>query len=43
MKVFELLPRPLGKIFRKLTHLGCNSPHFREFARPFLSNSMRLG
>ena len=26
MKVFELLPRPLGKIFRKLTHLPCNSP-----------------
>ena len=26
MKVFELLPRPLGKIFRKLTHLTCNSP-----------------
>ena len=27
MKVFELLPRPLGRIFRKLTHLGCNSPN----------------
>ena len=26
MKVFELLPRPLGNIFRKLTHLTCNSP-----------------
>ena len=26
MKVFELLPRPLGKIFRKLTHFTCNSP-----------------
>ena len=26
MKVFELLPKPLGKIFRKLTHLTCNSP-----------------
>ena len=26
MKVFELLPRPLGKVFRKLTHLTCNSP-----------------
>ena len=26
MKVFELLPRPLGNIFRKLTHLPCNSP-----------------
>ena len=25
MKVFELLPRPLGNIFRKLTHLPCNS------------------
>lgn len=26
MKVFELLPRPLGSIFRKLTHFACNSP-----------------
>ena len=26
MKVFELLPRPLGNIFRKLTHFTCNSP-----------------
>ena len=26
MKVFELLPRPLGEVFRKLTHLTCNSP-----------------
>ncbi len=26
MKVFELLPRPLGTIFRKLTHFACNSP-----------------
>lgn len=26
MKVFELPPRPLGKIFRQLTHLGGNSP-----------------
>jgi len=26
MKMFELLPRPLGYIFRKLTHLTCNSP-----------------
>ena len=25
MKVFELLPRPLGNIFEKLTHLTCNS------------------
>ena len=25
MKMFELLPRPLGSIFRKLTHLTCNS------------------
>ena len=25
MKLFELLPRPLGKIFRKLTHFTCNS------------------
>lgn len=23
--MFELLPRPLGSIFRKLTHLTCNS------------------
>ena len=26
MKMFELLPRPLGPIFRKLTHLTCNLP-----------------
>ena len=26
MKLFELLPRPLGNIFRKLTHFTCNSP-----------------
>ena len=25
MKMFELLPRPLGSIFRKLTHFACNS------------------
>ena len=27
MKLFELLPRPLGNIFRKLTHFTCNSPN----------------
>ena len=26
MRMFELLPRPLGAIFRKLTHLTCNLP-----------------
>ena len=26
MRLFELLPRPLGAIFRKLTHLTCNLP-----------------
>ena len=26
MRMFELLPRPLGSIFRKLTHFACNSP-----------------
>ena len=26
MKMFELLPKPLGSIFRKLTHFTCNSP-----------------
>jgi hypothetical protein len=26
MKMFELLPSPLGSIFRKLTHFTCNSP-----------------
>ena len=31
MKVFELLPRPLGKIFRKLTHLPCNLPKTATF------------
>ena len=25
MRMFELLPRPLGSIFRKLTRLACNS------------------
>ena len=25
MRMFGLLPRPLGSIFRKLTHLACNS------------------
>ncbi len=25
MKMFKLLPRPLGAIFRKLTRLTCNS------------------
>ena len=25
MKMFELLPKPLGAIFRKLTHFICNS------------------
>ena len=31
MKMFELLPRPLGSIFRKLTHFTCNSPlHLRR-------------
>ena len=31
MRMFELLPRPLGKIFRKLTHLGCNSPFTTDY------------
>ena len=30
MKMFELLPRPLGSIFRKLTHLTCNSRCIKE-------------
>ena len=30
MKMFELLPRPLGSIFRKLTHFTCNSPPARR-------------
>ena len=34
MKVFELLPRPLGKIFRKLTHLPCNSPTQKSPQKP---------
>ena len=37
MKMFELLPRPLGAIFRKLTHLTCNSP-----GAPLLPNITRL-
>ncbi len=24
--MFELLPKPLGSLFRKLTHFACNSP-----------------
>ena len=31
MRMFGLLPRPLGSIFRKLTHLTCNS-RLREAA-----------
>ena len=31
MKVFKLLPKPLGNIFRKLTHFTCNSPK-KKFA-----------
>ena len=36
MKVFELLPRPLGNIFRKLTHFTCNSPEnsSTEYTKP---------
>ena len=30
MRMFELLPRPLGTIFRKLTHLTCNSSWFYD-------------
>ena len=30
MKVFELLPKPLGNIFRKLTHFTCNSRDFKS-------------
>ena len=26
MRMFELLPKPLGSLFRKLTHFACNSP-----------------
>ena len=33
MKMFELLPRPLGSIFRKLTHLTCNSPYQLRLAK----------
>ena len=36
MKMFELLPRPLGSIFRKLTHLTCNSR-----VAPPLSNHLK--
>ena len=32
MRMFELLPRPLGAIFRKLTHLTCNLP---SIIKPF--------
>ena len=30
MNVFELLPRPLGNIFRILSHFHCNSPLFPD-------------
>ena len=33
MKMFELLPRPLGSIFRKLTHLTCNSRKIKKSKR----------
>jgi len=33
MRMFELLPRPLGSIFRKLTHLTCNSRCGKNFLR----------
>ena len=33
MKVFELLPKPLGNIFRKLTHFTCNSPGAAKYLR----------
>ena len=31
MRMFELLPRPLGTIFRKLTHPACNSSKTRKY------------
>ena len=33
MRMFELLPRPLGSIFRKLTHLTCNSRSIEQYKR----------
>jgi len=42
MKMFELLPRPLGSIFRKLTHLTCNSPLPRILPCAALPSSVRL-
>ena len=33
MKMFELLPKPLGSIFRKLTHFTCNSPSVKTSCR----------
>ena len=40
MKMFELLPRPLGAIFRKLTHLTCNS---RRRNRPTANRLRAIG
>ena len=34
MKMFELLPRPLGSIFRELTHFTCNSPKASAMSPP---------
>ena len=34
MKMFELLPRPIGSIFRKLTRLTCNSRNDMDSVRP---------
>ena len=48
MRMFELLPRPLGSIFRKLTHLACNSrfgafceDHFQAFCEMRRSQNRR--
>ena len=38
MKVFELLPRPLGSIFRGLAHFTCNSPRAMKPPPPLQQN-----
>ena len=46
MKVFEMLPRPLGYIFRKLTHFACNSPNWHAiivFGSPSVVCVWRIG
>ena len=42
MRMFELLPRPLGNIFRNLTHLACNSSREVPTVTPANKNLLLL-